>query len=254
MRGLLFVVMLCAAVIWARPLAAETAAVGLFAEANDSYRQGSYDTAREKYLAVVATGAGDARLFYNLGNACFKSGRLGEAIVWYERARRLSPRDEDIEANLRFASYVREDRVEVEEENPLWRLAVAIYRLPTENELAVIFSGSFFALFGLAAWRLGRADLRKSHLWLPCSVATSLICFVAVLLLIARVRDASMDLAVVTVEEAIARSGPGIDQTVVFRIHEGTEMRLQRREDEWLLIRLENGLGGWMRSSDVTVI
>ena len=48
MRGLLFVVMLCAAVIWARPLAAETAAVGLFAEANDSYRQGSYDTAREK--------------------------------------------------------------------------------------------------------------------------------------------------------------------------------------------------------------
>ena len=42
-------------------------------------------------------------LFYNLGNACFKSDRLGEAILWYERARLLSPRDEGIGANLHFS-------------------------------------------------------------------------------------------------------------------------------------------------------
>ena len=52
----------------------------------------------------------DARLLYDLGNTCFKSDRLGEAILWYERARLLSPRDEDVGANLHFASRVRKDR------------------------------------------------------------------------------------------------------------------------------------------------
>jgi tetratricopeptide (TPR) repeat protein len=255
MRLFLVVAILYSALGRVQSVSAETAAVGLFAEGNGFYRQGSYDSAREKYLAAIETGVRDSRLFYNLGNACFNSGRLGEAIVWYERARRLSPRDEDIAANLQFASYLRKDRVEGEEEvNPLWRLALAVYRLPTEDELAGLFSCSFFALFGLAAWRLGRSDRRQGKPWLACFVTSSLVAVATVVLLIARLQDTGTDIAVVTVEEAVARSGPGLDQTVVFRIHEGTEMRLHRRESEWLLIRLKNGLGGWMRASDVTVI
>ena len=57
---------------------AQSAAEGLFAEANQLYRAGAYEAAREKYQEVVEAGYVDARLFYNLGNACFKSDRLGE--------------------------------------------------------------------------------------------------------------------------------------------------------------------------------
>ena len=84
------------------------AAAGQYNEANALYRAGDFAAARRMYLEVVDAGVEDARIYYNLGNACFKSGKLGEAILWYERARRLLPHDEDIEANLRFANLVKQ--------------------------------------------------------------------------------------------------------------------------------------------------
>ena len=84
------------------------AAAGQYNEANALYRAGNFAAARRSYLEVVDSGVEDARIYYNLGNACFKSGKLGEAILWYERARRLLPHDEDIEANLRFSNLVKQ--------------------------------------------------------------------------------------------------------------------------------------------------
>ena len=93
----------------------------------------------------------DGRLYYNLGNACFKSGKLGEAILWYERARRLLPHDEDIEANLRFANLVKKDR-DPQTEDGLGALVaalVAAYFWPTFNQLSLLFAAAFFAVFVL---------------------------------------------------------------------------------------------------------
>ena len=79
--------------LWASALGAQSAAMGQYNEANVLYRAGDFTKARQVYLKAVSTDVADARLFYNLGNACFKSGLLGEAILWYERARRLAPDD-----------------------------------------------------------------------------------------------------------------------------------------------------------------
>ncbi len=64
----------------------------------------------------------------------------------------------------------------------------------------------------------------------------------------------SRDDGVITAPEAIARSAPDADETVVFMVHEGTKVRIHRQEGPWLLIRLANGWGGWMLARDVTVI
>ena len=50
------------------------------------------------------------------------------------------------------------------------------------------------------------------------------------------------------------RSAPDQAQTVVFALHEGTKVRIERREQDWLLIRLANGLGGWLPAAAVTEI
>ena len=81
----------------------QTAAVGLYAEGNAFYRGGEFAAARQRYLAAVKTGVQDVNLFYNLGNACFKSEHLGEAVLWYERSLRLDPRDEDVVRTTRQA-------------------------------------------------------------------------------------------------------------------------------------------------------
>ena len=228
--------------------AAQSAASGLYAEGNDLYRRGEFAAARLRYLASAETDVRDARLFYNLGNACFKDGRLGEAVVWYERARRLAPRDEDVLANLRFVRRIKRDREQEGEGGFLY----AAYAWPTLGELFAALSLSLAGLTAAASWRL----LRGSG---PAVAAALGLCLAGVLLggAFAATRlyqEVTLSEAVVTAPEGQARGGPARDQTPVFVVHEGTKVTVERREGEWVLVRLANGLGGWLPGELVTVI
>ena len=64
----------------------------LMAEANAQYERGEYGDAAQQYEALIASGYEDAALYYNLGNAYFKKGELGLAVLNYLRAEELSPR------------------------------------------------------------------------------------------------------------------------------------------------------------------
>ena len=71
--------------------------------ANQLYEAGQYAQAAQAYQQLVNQGYGDGALFYNLGNAHFKQGDYGRAILNYRRAQQLAPRDPDIETNLALA-------------------------------------------------------------------------------------------------------------------------------------------------------
>ena len=73
-----------------------------FDQANKLYEEGKYSEAAAMYEKAVKAGQVSAALCFNLGNASFKAGQSGRALVWYRRAEALSPRDPDIQANLQF--------------------------------------------------------------------------------------------------------------------------------------------------------
>jgi len=75
----------------------------VFLEAGKAYDEGQVDEAIGLYNQLVEQGYASTELFYNLGNAYFKSGRIGPAVLNYRRAWYYAPRDPDIRANLRFA-------------------------------------------------------------------------------------------------------------------------------------------------------
>ena len=235
-------------------LRAESAAVSVFAEANALYRGGDYEAARASYLEVTQMGRVDFRLFYNLGNACFKSNRLGEAIVWYERAQRLKPRDEDVRANLRFARHIKKDRQPPADDSAAWLGLEYLYLYPTVNELSIALMLQSLILLGLAAWRLQR-DLDAGILWRSLFRVSVTVTVVTAVYLGARIYQLESETsAVITVEQAKARSGPDAQQTVNFIAHEGTTVHVERHEGEWSLIRLPGGFGGWVSSAEVTEI
>jgi len=233
---------------------ARSAAVSAFAEANVLYRAGDYDAARAAYLEITEMGLIDYRLFYNFGNACFKSNRIGEAIVWYERAQRLKPRDEDVRANLRFARHIKKDRQPSVDDKAVWRGLSRLYMYPTEDELCVAFLLLSLILFGVAVWRL-RHDLDTGRTWRRLFRLSCALTVVAGVYLGARIYqlESAID-AVITVEQAKARSGPDPEQTVNFIVHEGTTVHVERLEGDWSLVRLPSGLGGWVSSADLTEI
>ncbi len=228
----------------ARP---QSAGVGLYNEANALYRANRFDEALEKYLQAAATGSRDWRLFYNLGNAHFKVGKIGEAIVWYERALKHNPRDEDIVANLRFLNRVKKDQEPESHGNPVWEFFADAFSFPTLNELSVTLCTALLLLVVLGIWRVWRPDSGGTHRSLGIGTLAGVTLACGLWLGSRAVYEEDLLEAVIVASQATARSGPDARQTKVLVIHEGTKVRIDRVEGDWALVRLANGLGGWMQ-------
>lgn len=91
----LLVVLLSASLAWAK-----TPVNTLFGEANEAYSRGNYDQAIEKYEQITQSTGYAPGVLYNLANSYALSGKVGKAVVNYERALRLAPSDSDITGNL----------------------------------------------------------------------------------------------------------------------------------------------------------
>lgn len=74
-----------------------------FAQAGQDYDAGNFEGAAARYEAILASGHRAPELFFNLGNAYFKEGNYGQAILNYRRAWMDRPRDAELSANLKFA-------------------------------------------------------------------------------------------------------------------------------------------------------
>jgi tetratricopeptide (TPR) repeat protein len=79
---------------------------------NNYYAKGQYKEAAASYQKLVNEGYQSAEVYYNLGNAYYKLGNIASAILYYEKARLLSPGDDDINFNIRLANSKITDKVD----------------------------------------------------------------------------------------------------------------------------------------------
>src|SRR5262249_38203954 len=84
-------------------LAHATIGTDEFEKANRAYIDGKYGDAINNYIKVIQQNGFSSNVLFNLGNAYERNGQHGLAILSYERAQRLNPRDPDIAANLKTA-------------------------------------------------------------------------------------------------------------------------------------------------------
>ena len=84
----------------------------LFNEATELYNNGEYSAAIENYEEILENGEHSASLYFNLGNCYYKLNSIGPSIYYYEKALLLSPNNEEIKNNLRFAQNMRLDAIE----------------------------------------------------------------------------------------------------------------------------------------------
>ena len=186
-------------------------------------------------------------MLFNAGNAEFKAGHLGKAIVAYRQAELLSPRDAELRANLAFVrnqvqgATLRESR---------WQNWVGSLTLNEGTLLTVIF---FWALFGLLALRQIRPAL-VPRLRTATQLAVVLALFSGLVLALQAANHFSSAVAVVTSAEATARSGPFDDAQNAFTAHDGAELRVLDRHDDWVQTANNTGKTGWMNTNQVEVL
>jgi tetratricopeptide (TPR) repeat protein len=224
-----------------------------FRRANDAYFRGRYAEAVEAYEQVAALGVRSEDLFYNLGNAYLKAGQLGPAIYNYERALELDPAQEDVAFNLKTAREAArgkgEDRLIGAEGTPMWMRMVQPY---TVGALGWLFLGLYVGLFALLITLhfvtpgFLRVGLWAGFAFLMLATLISGLWLGGRLYLAERVEQ-----AIVLPDSVQVKEGPDANYQTAFALHAGLRLRITEREQDWVRVRLSNGLEGWMRERDL---
>ncbi|HEX9639407.1 MAG TPA: tetratricopeptide repeat protein [Acidobacteriota bacterium] len=224
------------------------------AAGNRAYEAGDFNSAARRFEQALRYGAGSGALYYNLGNAYFKLGRLGEAILAYERARKQLGDDPDLRYNLDYARSLIVDQIEVAEENVYFKGLRYVHQLLSPNQTAAVFLGGYLvtALLGLGTilspfpWRrrLGIAALVLAIPTLLIGISLSAKIY----------SDRAFEHGIVLEQKVYARSGPGANHTSIFEIHEGLKVEIHARRAGWTQISLANGFNGWVPENAIGTI
>ncbi len=224
-------------------------AASSLAEANTQYQTGDFKQAAELYEGVIKAGSASGAVYYNLANAYFRLGRKGKALVNYERALGLLPRDRNIRWNLDILRSVLQDRVEIENEALIFDFIHRINGYLSVDETAALFSlvlFMFFLAIFLATY-LPKAGLAAQVFLVPCLIAAAVLFGFKY----AEVKDPR---AVVLDKEVYTYYGPSERETKAFLLHEGAEARVLDESKDWIYLGLKNKNAGWIRKKSCEII
>ena len=225
------------------------------AEADSSYVRGQYQQAITQYEALLKQGA-SADLYYNLGNAYYRTENIPEAVLNYERALLLSPGDRDIRFNLQIARSKTFDKI-----------------VPESEMFFVTWSRSLVSMMSVDAWaRTALVSLAITIILLLVYLFSERIWLrkagffggVALLLLFVGANifawQQKKDLlnrkgAIIFAPSVTVKSTPAANGTDLFILHEGTKVVITDGSmKEWKEIRLADGKEGWIESKHIRVI
>lgn len=221
----------------------------VFFKANQAYKEGRFQEAVDGYSSLLGSGEESGHLYYNLGNAYFRLDRLGPAILNYEKARRVIPRDADLNFNLRLARDQTQDAI-VEPRGFIKTAFFWIDSLSLDELLRV------FIVLNLFFWAILLIRLFLRAEW---TYYLTLILLIAWLLAglssgLKGYQEETANRAVILEKEVAILAGPDIQDTVLFKLHEGTRVRHERREEGWRLIALPDGKRGWIKADALGII
>lgn len=223
--------------------------------ANKAYQEADYKRAEALYRAILEQGLHSAKLYYNLANTLFKQEKLGEAILYYNKALRLSPADEDVRHNLEYAENSTKDSIEQIPEFFLFAWIRAVRNLMscdgwTIFSLVILVIGLAAALFYLLAQRI---STRKAGFYVM--VLAALLFLVATLFAnYERKAIVNHNEAIVMSSAVSVKSSPDRAATELFVLHEGTKLSIGERMDGWVEVRIADGRKGWIESSRIAEI
>lgn len=241
------------ALLLAALLSAPAAAAPTLAEANALYESARYAEAAAAYEALLAAAPHSAALHYNLGNARFRTGgpgALGRATASWLRAWRLDPRDGDARANLDYALKRAGESLVPADLPPA---VFVLYHLLSRDELAALFWLAFWAacLSGAAALTFAKARSRLR----AAALGAAALCAVTGGWWALRASTGFKRPAVVVLQDAEVRSGPGESFPVSFKVPEGRRVELLDENGPWREIGVpREGLKGWVLKSSLEAV
>jgi len=227
----------------------------LWEKANAFYTTEEYQQAVSLYDQVLQSGEVSAKLYFNLGNAYYKTGDINNAILNYERAKVLAPNDEDIEFNLRIANQFVVTKIE-ELPQPFflrWKQAVTD-KYPADTWSMISIGAFILFLIFLGLFIFSKTvTFKRVAFWL--GILT--IIFSGFTFSFANQQKNEIEIrnhAVVFCPRVTVKSSPSETGTDLFLIYEGLKIEITDSLNTWTEIKLADGNEGWLPDSCIVKI
>lgn len=221
-------------------------------EGNLAYDQGAYDSAVTLYSQVVNANYQSDQLFYNLGNAYFKSNQLAPAIYYYEKALKINPADPDVAFNLKMANAQIVDKLEIVPEPFFKSLMTSIRTVLSPNQWGYITIIAFILCLALLSGFLLTSIVTVKRLTFY-GAAISFICFALCFVFgsISKNAVTSTENGIVFISTLNVKAEPKMSSADLFVIHEGTKVKVLEQGADWLRVALPDGNEGWAQAENV---
>ena len=234
------------------PMAANAATK---ADADSAYVNGNYQEAIKVYESLLKHGE-SAELYYNLGNAYYRTENITRAVLNYERALLLSPGDGDIRFNLQIARSKTIDKIVPESEMffvTWYRSLVNIMSVDGWGRMALVSLALVIVLF-LVYLFSARVWVQKVGFF---GGGILLVVFVFSNFFAWQQRQQLLNRegAIVVAPSVTVKSTPAQNGTDLFILHEGTKVVITDGSmKSWREIRLADGKKGWIESKKIELI
>jgi tetratricopeptide (TPR) repeat protein len=224
----------------------------LIQKANEHYTKEEFKQAIDGYNQILMANIESPEVYFNLGNAYFKTKQYTLAILNYERAKLLAPDDEDIEFNLQVANQYVVDSIQELPGLFIFRWWNALVNSQTTNTWAIFSIVSFIVfLVLLGVYFFARSgDIKRISFWAGC-ILLILTIFTWTFAAQQKSRLVNHSFAIVMQPSVTIKSSPSEKGTNLFVVHEGLKVRITDKLGDWIEIRLADGNKGWLLTESI---
>lgn len=223
----------------------------LFLRGNSYYNQENFEQAINSYENILNIGIESGPLYYNLGNAYFKDGSLGKAILNYLRAQKLIPQDSDLRLNLTYAQSLIKGASVVAEKKWLQRIFSISLNLFKLDTIVLFCCALYFILSLLIIF----AVIKPYKILFFINLIIAFLLTISILTFLGQFSKTIIQKeGVVIVETAEVKFEPFSKATTFFILNEGESVCVVNSEKDWMKIKRLDGKQGWVKKTDIEVL
>lgn len=229
--------------------------VDVFEKANKLYTSGKYQEAISNYESTLNEGVHSFELYYNLGCAYYKLNEVAPAIYYYEKAKQINPLDKDLKVNLALAKNMVLDAIEPLPKTFFQKLRISVFSMLTINQFSyLVLILIWLSVFAFSVYYFSKTSKYKRIFFIFSITLTILFSATLCINRSAFRFNLSQKYAVVFVEEIRVLGEPVNNSEELFRLHEGTKVKVLDNLNSWFKIKLEDGQDGWVQGQSLKVI
>jgi len=249
-RAIIFLLALMICPVAAQAQITRDQAISEFVQGNLSYKEGDFDRAIEKYEGILTGGKASGSLYYNLANTYYRKGKLGKAIVNYERAKRMLPRDGDVNFNIDYAR---------SKANLFGgEIGKGVLSRMIDEHISFYSEREMMQIIVMLAAALATLHLLSLYLRLTKVTVKPLIALLSLLVLIfvagLAFKLKNEDAQAIALIKGEAKFEPRQEATTHFKVLEGDKLKVIKEEEEWVKIQRADGKLGWMPRQEIEKI